>query len=88
MEWVTKHNSVSSLFFKDWSEKIVKRKETQGEAQVWITNNKNHPAIIKKNNGNNLPNRERIRTLGEKKNYKNLAILEATIIRQMKMKEK
>ena len=35
-----------------------------------------------------LPNLQRIRTLGEKKNYKYLGILEADTIKQVEMKEK
>ena len=38
--------------------------------------------------GIELPNQERIRTRGEKENYKYLGILETSIIKQVKMKEK
>ena len=38
--------------------------------------------------GIELLNQERIRTLGEKKNYKYLGILEANTIKQAEMKEK
>ena len=34
------------------------------------------------------PNKKTIRTLGEKKKYKNFGILETSTIEQMKMKEK
>ena len=35
-----------------------------------------------------LPNQEKIRTLGEKETYKYLEILEADTIKQVEMKEK
>ena len=35
-----------------------------------------------------LPNQDKIRTLGEKENYKYLAILEADTIKQVEMKDK
>ena len=35
-----------------------------------------------------LPNQERIRSFGEKENYKFLGVLEADTIRQTEMKEK
>ena len=38
--------------------------------------------------GMELPNQEKIRTLGEKETYKYLRILEANIIKQVEMKEK
>ena len=38
--------------------------------------------------GMELPNQDKIRTLGEKETYKYLGILEADAIKQMKMKEK
>ena len=38
--------------------------------------------------GIELPNQEKIRTLGEKETYKYLAILEADTIKQVEMKEK
>ena len=38
--------------------------------------------------GIELPNQEKIRTLGEKENYKYLGILEANTIKQTNMKEK
>ncbi len=41
-----------------------------------------------KREGIELPNQERIRTRGEKENYKYLGILEADIIKQVEMKEK
>ena len=38
--------------------------------------------------GIELPSQEKIRTLGEKENYKYLGILEADMIKQTEMKEK
>ena len=38
--------------------------------------------------GIELPNQEKIRTLGEKENYKYLGILEVDTIKQVEMKEK
>ena len=38
--------------------------------------------------GIEIPNQEKVRTLGEKETYKYLEILEADIIKQMEMKEK
>ena len=38
--------------------------------------------------GIELPNQDKIRTLGEKETYKHLGILGADIIRQVEMKEK
>ena len=38
--------------------------------------------------GMELPNQDKIRTLGEKETYKYLGILEANIIKQVEMKEK
>ena len=38
--------------------------------------------------GIELPNQERMRTLGEKETYKYKGILEADTIKEMKMKEK
>ena len=40
------------------------------------------------NNGMELPNQDKIRTLGEKETYKYLGILEADTIKQVEMKEK
>ena len=44
--------------------------------------------LRKSTEGIELPNQERIRTLGEKENYKYLAILETDTIKQVDMKEK
>ena len=38
--------------------------------------------------GIELPNRERIRTLGEKENHKYLGMLEANVIKQTEMRRK
>ena len=40
------------------------------------------------NDGMELPNQDKIRTLGENKTYKYLSILEADIIKQVEMKDK
>ena len=40
------------------------------------------------NDGMELPNQDKIRTLGEKEMYKYLGILEADTIKQVKMKDK
>ena len=49
-----------------------------------VTKNRKHYMT----DGNELPNEEKIKTLGEKNTYKYLGILETYIIKQVGMKEK
>ena len=52
-------------------------------AMLVMKNGKQHMT-----NGMELPNRDKIRTLGEEETYKDLGILEADTIKQVEMKDK